>query len=255
MRFILFLTLILFSSQGLYANKSLNYINSFIKSNQSSMDKSTQRLAKGVQLLTDNPANYVIYEKMEKYVRGMDKLINNDSDMKNYYIYQDGVLSVAIKSLQRIRELSVRLQSGILASSDKSIIKNEMRQYYDQIIFQFKTSQFNSIKVFYSMLNEGEWNELFNKEKYYNIYHIDALLKFLVKQRTILGAKTNRLTHKIRGQRIARDNSLKAQSNNDTDFAEEITRMKLNEIRFQSQFFMLHSKLNMQRTTANQLMR
>ena len=88
-----------------YSNSSVLFLNSILNYNDSMISKNYERLSRGTIRVQDDPANYVIYEKIEDQIREMDKRIANENDMISYYNYMDAVLSGINDSLQRVREL------------------------------------------------------------------------------------------------------------------------------------------------------
>ena len=222
----LLILLYIIISLNLYANTSLNYLNSIISNNELQMDKSFERLAGGVTLLQDDPANYAIYDKLEAQIRVLDKRISNSRDMISYYTYMDAVLSGLADSLQKIRELLIQKDSPILADDDKDIIDSQIRQYYDQIKYDLNQAEFNKIKVFNDLLKGDEFNYYFDDKKFYDFQNVDNMLNFFIRQRSIIGATTNRLEYQINGESIKKENSINFKTQGDTDYATETSILK-----------------------------
>jgi len=225
----------------LYAdNQSRIYLNRMLNSDERSVNKSSGRLSSGKILLTDDPANYVIYEKMEAYIRGFEKEIGNINDLISYYKTQDGVLGNITDILQRIKELLLQRTDGILSESDREIIDSEINQLYEEIIYQLKESEFNKIKMFKDFFDNQLIKNIFDKKYFLNQKNIEALFDFILKQRVIAGTKSKTLEFSVRGKTNASQNAQEMQLHGDTDFSSEISNFKRNQILLLSNIMMLN---------------
>ncbi len=230
---------ILFFSLNIYGNANLQFLNNILKFNNYEIGKSYERLSGGTILLRDDPANYVIYQKLEAQMREIGKRINNNEDMISYYTYMDGALSGLDQYLQRIRELLVQRDNGILSNDDKSIIDDEIKQNYDQISYDLAQAEFNKIKVFGDLLNDPVFKNYFDNKKYYDLKNVDNLLNYIIKQRAIIGSMTNMLEYRIKGQAIKKQNTASFISHGDTDYATELSRLQKYSLLFMINILLL----------------
>ncbi len=234
------MVLIVFLPGLVFGHKSLNYLNRILKANTASVDQNIQRLSSGTQLLTDNPAYFAIYEKLESHLRGMEKYINNNGDMYNYYQFEESVLGSITESLQRIRELSLQLSGGIYGEFEKDIIRSEMRQHYDQILYELNTAQFNRITLFKELFKNPDIQNRFNDPLFYQTGSIDSLLKYFMERRVWLGAMMNRIKHQISAQEKEKENTAAFRSQGDTDYATEMAAFQKNQLLMMVNIMMLN---------------
>jgi len=228
MRGLLFLLLL--SPVFGFANSSLTYLNRILSESSMNADKNMERLSSGRELLPDNPANYAIYEKLEAHIRGIGKSVANQADMYQYYRYEESVLSSITESLQHIRELSLRLSGGLLGDFEKGIVRNEMDQYYDQILYELKSARFNTIYLFKDLFNDPKIMLRFKSQEFYQTQRIDKLLKYILKRRVTLGARMNGIKEQIKAQELEKENTAAFQSRGDTDYGSEIAEFRKNRL-------------------------
>ncbi|MGA2142301.1 MAG: hypothetical protein ABSG94_07750 [Brevinematales bacterium] len=104
-RIIIAIVLLLAFSYIAAENSSFIFLNRILSGNDINYDKNIRRVSSGRRLLIDDPANYAIYETLEKHIRAFEKDIGNKSDMVSYYNYQEAMMGSIIDVLQRIRGL------------------------------------------------------------------------------------------------------------------------------------------------------
>ena len=221
---------------------SLIFLNNILGGAESETAKSTERLSGGRLLLTDDPASYAIFDSLAGQVRSLGATIRNSADMLSYYNLQDAVLGGIIDFVQRIRELLVQRSNGILGDDDRDIINGEIRQLYDQVTETLQEAEFNQKKLFLpseAALSAG----MFNENKYYELDSVDALLQFLIGERTTIGAQIETLGFTISGQGTESLNSASALSQGDTDFAKELTNLERSHILLLANILMLKREL------------
>ena len=228
MRYILLI--FLFLPTLLFPLSSLTYLNRILKYTEMRSDKNIKRLSSGRELLPDNPAYYAIYEKLEAYIRGIGKIVGNESDMYQYYRFEESVLASLTSSLQRNRDLSLQLSGGILGDFEKGIIKDEMDQNYDQILYELKSARFNKIYLFKDLFTDTNIIKRFKAPEFYNTARIDALLNYFIKRRALLGALMNRLKYQINGKEVEKQNTAEFQSHGDTDIGAEMADFRRNNL-------------------------
>ena len=213
-----------------FSDASLIFLNRILKANNLETDKNLERLSGGKIILVDDPANYAVYEMLEKHIRGLEKMIGNKADMISYYRLQDSILGNIIDILQRIRELNIEKLDAILSDSDRDIINNEITNFYDQILYTLSQSEFNNKKLFGDFLNKDIIKNNFKGKEYYNLDNIDKLLNFFIAQRAYTGSKTKSLEYEISGEQTEEENTVNAQSRSDINFPREISNLERNNL-------------------------
>ncbi len=227
---------------SLYASAdsaSLRYLNMVLGWNAQAADKSVERLSTGRILLTDDPASYAIDQTLEKYIRGLDRIILNQADMISYYTVMDSSLGSMTEILQRIHELVLQRTDGILSDDDRQMIDLEISQQYDQILFILQNAEFNTKKIFGDLWNSPEIKERLGSSAYLEAGSVEALMGYFIRERAVVGALMERLESERKGEAIARENMDAAQSRQDTDFASEISRFKQEQILMMANILML----------------
>src|SRR5208337_1032957 len=71
---------------------SMIFLNRILAGNELSYDKDIGRIASGKILLVDDPANYAIYETLEKHIRAFSRDMENQADLVSFYNYQESIL-------------------------------------------------------------------------------------------------------------------------------------------------------------------
>jgi len=247
MKRILLFTCILFISvsfSNLFgADSSLHYLNRMLSANNQSTQKSMNRLSSGVRLITDDPAGKAIYEALEKHIRGLDQSIENSYDMISYYNTKEGALDVSIDSLQRIRQLSLKLANGFWGGLEKEIIKDEINHLYDHILDTLKRSEFNTKPLFAELLEKEKIQDWFKNERYYQVKKIDRMLKYFVREQAIIGARTNKIKHRINQKETEQYNTEASQAQQgDINYSREISKLKQHHTEFLVNLFLLKTK-------------
>lgn len=240
----IFLTIILLLSGSYIAaeNSSLIFLNRILSGNDINYDKNIRRLSGGRQLLTDDPANYAIYEDLEKHIRAFEKDIGNQSDMVSYYNYQEAMMGSIIDILQRIRELVLERSGPLLSGSDRDIIDGEIGQDYDEIILELKQSEFNGKHIFEGLFDDQAVVSIFRGQDHYSLDNVDRLIDYFIRERTYTGAMVNTINHEIAGERIESENLTRAQSaGGDTDVGNEMSALTLNHLKILINLLMLKS--------------
>jgi flagellin-like hook-associated protein FlgL len=220
-------------------NSSLTFLNRILNYSGKEADKSLERLSGGRILLIDDPANYAIYEKLEKFVREFERLIGNQSDMLSYYRLEDSLIGNIVEVLQRIRELVLQKSNGILNDSDKELINSEISQQYDQVLLTLEQGEFNTKKIFAGVLETNIIKGQFKDKEYYELGNVDKLLDFFIKERAVLGAVMKSLEFQINGERIAGENTAEMQGHGDTEFGSELSNLKRRELLMMVNILML----------------
>ncbi len=228
MKFYLLIFILILPAAGFC--DSYTYLNCILQNNTISADKNLKRLSSGIQLLTDDPAYKAIYEKLESQMRALDSMVTGQQDMINYYTYEEAVLANVTESLNRIRELALQMGNSLLGDTEKDIIRSEMRQHYEQVLYELRTAQFNTKPLFSELLKDPVVTSRLNSPDFYTLGSIDTLLQFILQRRVLLGSWSNRLRHQIKGDMINQENTAEFQSHGDTDYGRELSEFKRNQL-------------------------
>lgn len=224
-------------------SSSLLFLNSILGGAESEATKSGERLAGGRILLTDDPASYVVFDSLARQVRALEANIRNGGDMLSYYRVEDSVLTDLIDILQRVRELLVQRSDGIYGSDDQDVIDSEIEQLYDQAAETLRQAEFNQQKLFLPAGPEKDAG-LFQGSKYRDLASVNGLLRFVIQERSALGAKTNALEFTRSGQETEDLNTQAALSQGDTDMSKEIVNLERQHILVLSHLLMLKQELH-----------
>jgi flagellin-like hook-associated protein FlgL len=208
---------------------SLEYLNRILTQADREEDRNIRRLAKGVPLLADDPANGVLYEKLEAHIRALDRLAANDNDMMSYYTVMDGALESILSVIGRIRELALQRLSGINSDLEKEILDSEISHSYRHILFTLRNTEFNGKRVFQDFLDSEEIAGRVEAGTF-SLHRIDDLLSFFIRQRSFYGALSSRLDYRIRGRRSEAEGAESAQSRFDIDYGSELGELKRSQL-------------------------
>jgi flagellin-like hook-associated protein FlgL len=211
-------------------NASLMFLNRFLGEAESGAGKSVERLASGRGLLADDPANYAIYELLEKQIRALGATIRNQGDMLSYYRLEDSLLGSLSDIVQRIRELIVEESNGTLSPSDRGIVEGEADQLYDQILDTLDQAEFNQVKIFATLAQSELVKAALKEDSHYQLGSVDALLEFLIRERSLVGAKSSGLEYSTSGEEIEKENATGSYSQGDTNIDAEVSSLQREEL-------------------------
>jgi flagellin len=208
-----------------------NYLHRILGINDKAATGNEKRLAEGMILLPDNPANYALYEKLEAHIRELDAMIRNNGDLISYYQTADGYISPIIDLLQGMRELALQKGNSIYSLEDREYIDREFGMYFDQIIFILENAEFNRIKIFKDLFDHEIIKERIKTGKVEQVDEIDVLLAFFTRQRILYGTKSRVLELTNQGLGITEENMNHVQSSFvDIDMAEEFSELRKNHL-------------------------
>ena len=145
-------------------SSSLDFLNRILGDNAGKIDDNSKRLSRGTYLLTDDPANEAIYQKLELHIRSLDARIGNTSDMRSYYQYAESLLGNIITILQRIRELLLVRNNSVYTTDQGSLVDSELSIQYDGIVFLLRNADFNGRRVFSPQLQDEVFADRFRQE-------------------------------------------------------------------------------------------
>ncbi len=244
MKILLLLLLILLIYLPVYSQSisSLDYLNRILSETDTEIQKSIARLSSGVFLLTDDPAAAAIFEALEGHIRGLAAYIRNTEDLISYYRTKEGFITNIIDTLQRIRELIIRMSGGIMGPFEQEIIRNEIDHHYDSIIKTLTWAEFNTNPMFPDLFDNENIMQWFKTPRFYLMSSVDNMLNFFIFLRSEIGATVNALESRTTQLSIEKLNAEDYESTGDTDYAFEISRLRRNQIIFLSNIFLLKTQ-------------
>lgn len=193
--------------------------------------------AGGQLQLVDDPAQYAVFEALERQIRGLDKTLGNQVDLALLLRYQGDLIGQMIEALQRIRELTVQRINGLLSDFDRQIIDDEVDQQYDQILDDLGNVNFNGITVFRDLATDPAVRAAVKDAGHRNLASVDELLNRLNFERAMLGARASRLEFSMQGDAVRRENSQAAQGS--LEFGAEAADFRKNQVLFLANLLML----------------
>ena len=228
-----------------------------------SLDQATQtqqtqleRLGSGQRINSakDDAAGLAISNRMDTQSRSMTVAIRNTMDGVSRIQVEDGALGSINEDLQRVRELTVQQQNGILNDDDKAAIQSEIDQRLESINSQFEQTQFNGQNVFKNQdidfqvdANPEDQIELKGSDvanalssegieagSALDLEAIDKALQSVNDRRSELGAVSNRLSSSAEFVELKNQNNQEASSRiRDTDFAQAASEKAKGDIQQQ----------------------
>ena len=121
-----------------------------LTSNQSSVEKSIQKLSSGLRInsAADDAAGLAISEKMRAQIRGLSQAQDNAQDGISLLQTAEGALQQTTDILQRMRELVIKAQNtGVLTDDDRTSIDTELSTLRDEIDRIATSTTFNGKKL------------------------------------------------------------------------------------------------------------
>ncbi len=218
--------------------------------------------AKKINGAKDDAAGLAISTRLDTQNRGIKAALRNSFDGISRIQVEDAALSGVSEDLQRIRELKVQQQNGILSKDDSRALQSEIDQRLESIDATLKGADFNGKKLFESgeisfqvgekaeqkiSLNTQDLASQFSKlgvehsgpadsesgGSEFSLDDIDQALQKVSERRSELGAVSNRLESNTEFLSLRSD--LNQQSNSriqDTDFAQAISSKSRADVQF-----------------------
>lgn len=100
--------------------------------------------AERINSAADDAAGLAISEQMRGQIRGENIATRNMRDSQSMLQTAEGALNSSNSVLQRMRELSIQANNGILTSSDRAAIQQEFSQLRDTLNSIGKNTEFNT---------------------------------------------------------------------------------------------------------------
>ncbi len=222
--------------------------------------------AKRINSAADDAAGLAITEKLDSLVRGFDKGSDNAQDMINLAKTAEGGLSSVSENLQRIRELGIQAQSGILTNDDKKLIQYEVDGLLNNIKDVAKNTEFNKMKLLDGSfkdkltasspdgsgmnvtINDMSLKALglegFNVTGSFDLSTIDSALDKVTATRSTLGATQNRLSSTINSNDITMLNLAMSKSRfSDADMGKTSIDVNKNRVMLELQMFSIKNQM------------
>jgi len=251
------------------AISALNRTPNISQVNNTQNNRPAQRLASGKRInsAADDAAGLAISEKLESLIRGLNKGTENAGGMQNLLTVADGGLDSITSSLQRVNELGLQAQNGILNQSDRANIQREIDQLLSHIDQVAGSTQFNTRNLL-----DGSASDLHTAANpdgsgmsvtisnfgtsslgvsgfdvtsgSFDLDRISRALNQVNEARSIIGASTNRLDYNIQNNQISAENLAKAKSRiADADMGRESINFSTNRILEQYKLFSMRSQM------------
>lgn len=117
--------------------------------NDNRLKESLARLSSGLKVVNakDNPSGLAMSRRMNAQIAGITQATQNASDGVSIIEIADGCLGEIHDMLQRINELSVKANTGILTDDDRKLINAEVQQLKEEITRIAGETEFNGQKL------------------------------------------------------------------------------------------------------------
>jgi flagellin len=111
--------------------------------------KSMEKLSSGyrVNRAADDAAGLAISEKMRAQIGGLDQAQRNAQDAVSLVQTGEGALNEVHSMLQRVRDLKVQYDSGVLSDQDKQAIAAEVQQLGKEVSDISSKTEFNGLSL------------------------------------------------------------------------------------------------------------
>ncbi|WP_240841622.1 flagellin [Acidaminobacter sp. JC074] len=233
--------------------------------------KSFRRLSSGKRITcpADDPAGFMISERMKSQIRGLRQASRNAQDAISLVQTAESGMGEMVDILQRMRELYVQASNGTLTDSDKEKIGYEIDELKEALVGIHDHTEFNTMGLldgrdftFLTGGNEGDsrvlhiedmslsflgldnLKDMSSDDLDSNITIVDDALKRVSSQRSSLGAQQSGLEATIRRLDIQAENLQAAESRiTDLDIAKEMMNFaKLQMLAQVNDFLLAHAK-------------
>lgn len=116
-----------------------------LNASDSRVSKSLERLSSGLKVTTskDNPSGYAIGTKMHMQMTGITTATQSSQNGISVIETADGALTEVHEMLQRMNELAVKGETGMLTTGDRMTLEQEVKQLKAEITRISTDTQFN----------------------------------------------------------------------------------------------------------------
>ncbi|MCD6362844.1 MAG: flagellin [Synergistetes bacterium] len=227
-------------SEPLFPRKGI-----FLEETQKRLTKNIERLSSMmcINRAADDAAGLAISESMRAQLAEMMQQMRNYQDEISRIQVADQALGSQNDIVERMRELAVQATNGTLSEEDRQAIEKEFNQLKEELNNIAENTKFNNRPVISDMNvdNLGLTNVKLGDET--ALRAIDKAQEKITSKRTDLGAQQNRLASEISRLGVASVNLTAAESLiRDTDVAQEVSALTINQILQQTGLLMLNQK-------------
>ena len=136
-------------SLAIQTNVSALYAQGALRSNQSKLASTMERLSTGIRVngAKDDAAGLAIGQNMTSQIRGMEQAIRNVNDGINLVQTAEGGLSSVSNLLQRMRELAVQAANGTYSGVQRAYLQKEAEALREQIDEVVDTTVWNGVNL------------------------------------------------------------------------------------------------------------
>jgi flagellin len=250
-----------------------------LTNNNINLSSNLTKLSSGSRInsAADDASGMSIADGMSAQVRGLGQAIQNSNNAIGMVQVADGAMQEYGNILYDVRELTLKASNGIMNSSNREIIQNEIDGLLSSANNIISTTSYNGINLlkgdnefsFHTGANGGEnINVDFGKASSIlpsvdvsnsasiedSLKSIDSALKSAGVIMTNLGAGQNALESNVRNISVSQINVASAESQiRDLDFAKESANFNKNNILNQAGIFALTQKNAVQANVLNLL--
>jgi len=229
------------------------------------------RLASGnrINSAADDAAGLAITMNMTSQIRGLDQGTRNTADMQSMINTAEGGLATIADSAQRIRELSVQANNGILTEGQRNMIREEIGQLAEGIADAARGTEFNSMPLLDGSVRNANTassadgtgavfsiNDMSGIARAmtsiaqggsFDLQAIDNVISQVASERANLGALSNRMDYTMRANTISSNNLAESRSRiADADMAREAANLSQDRVMNQVQIMLqLQAQTNM----------
>ena len=236
-------------------------INNYRESNIN-MESSFEKLSTGnrINSASDDPAGLAISEKMISQINGLEQGMKNVQDGISMIQVGEGALGKISDMTNRLNELAIQSENGILSDSDRAIIQKEADEIIDEISKIIEETNFNTKPLFSQQNNnisiqfgpDAQNSQIINMPyltldslglsnfelstqagAQKSIESLKSTIDIISTERAKMGAYTNRFEYKLGNLGNYQENIISANSRiRDVDIAKEmieLSRKKLME--------------------------
>ncbi len=235
--------------------------NRMLGQNVKAVAKNTEKLSSGyaVNRAADDAAGLSISEKMRNQIRGLNQSVKNAEDGISLIQTAEGNMNEIHSILQRMGELAIKARNDVNATEDRQTIQDEIVQLKEEICSITKKAEFNGTKLLNGAMASGKLLQVGanmgetmrvtisgtslkklglvsvavtdGAKASAAIGAVQAAIKHVSAQRSLLGAVQNRLEYTINNLENYSENLTSAESSiRDTDMATEMVAYSKNQI-------------------------
>ncbi len=229
-------------SEPLFPRKGI-----FLEETQKRLAKNIERLSSMMRInkAADDAAGLAISESMKAQLAEIMQQMRNYQDEISRIQVADQALGSQNDIVERMKELAVQATNGTLSEEDRQAIEKEFNQLKEELNNIAENTKFNNQPVISDMNvdNLGLTDVKLGDET--ALKAIDKAQEKITSKRTELGAQQNRLAAEISRLGVASVNLTAAESLiRDTDVAQEVSALTINQILQQTGILMLNQEKN-----------